>query len=167
MAPLLAPRLPARAPCKRRRPPPSCAAQGDDARRKCIARFDALKRDGAAAVIPGFGITPSDDAHAAYLLPERRFVNINLMWVKDLSFEKAQFRAHAPGGIKATAKASTSTARCFGEPASPTPTRARCALLADKIVMMLSVENAKTPNEALEWLQKIDLKSLAAFARNK
>ena len=29
---------------------PSCAPQGDDARRRCVARFEALKRDGAPVI---------------------------------------------------------------------------------------------------------------------
>ena len=93
---------------------------------------------------PGLGMAPSDDAHASYLLPERRFVNINLMWVKDLSFEKAQFRVHAPGETNGDHEGFDVQDR-------------RHAV----------GRNAKTPNEALEWLQKVDLKSLAAFAPSK
>jgi len=118
------------------------------------------------------------DAHAAYLLPDARFVNVNLMWVRDLVFEQTQFRVHVPGEQDEDTAARLShegfdvdglfVQRTRHLPApggkgGPDKSEAR-ALLADKIVVLMSVEKAAAPNEPIEWLRKLDLAGLAAFA---
>jgi len=118
------------------------------------------------------------DAHAAYLLPDPRFVNVNLMWVRDLTFEQAQYRVHVPGERDENTAARlshegidvdglfvqrTQYLPAPGGKSGAGKSEAR-ALLADKIVVLVSVEKATTPNEPIEWLRKLDLAGLTAFA---
>jgi len=118
------------------------------------------------------------DAHAAYLLPDPRFVNVNLTWVRDLVFEQAQFRVHVPGEQDQDTAARlshegfdvdglfvqrTQVLPAPGGKSGAGKSEAR-ALVADKIVVLVSVEKPATPNEPIDWLRKLDLAGLAAFA---
>jgi hypothetical protein len=118
------------------------------------------------------------DAHAAYLLPGRRFLNVNLMWVKALDFEKAQFRVSAPGETHKEEAAYLNhegfevdgffvqrtqyLPRPDGHGGDRSDAR---ALLADQIVVLVSVERPKEPDESVEWMRKLDLRGLAALTR--
>ena len=138
------------------------------------AKLGDIKREPPLPPDPLMGDTSGGIAHAAYLLPERRFVNINLMWVQELAGERAQFRVRRPGETKDSPAAGLQhegfeVDGLFVQRTSYTRSRKSevRALLADKIVVVLSVESAKEPNEPLEWLRKMDLQGLTAFARSK
>jgi hypothetical protein len=118
------------------------------------------------------------DAHAAYLLPGRRYLNVNLMWVKDLAFEEAQFRVSAPGETHEDEAAYLShegfevdgffvqrtqyLPRPDGHGGDKSEAR---ALLADRIAVLVSVERPNEPDEPVKWMRKLDLRGLAALAR--
>ena len=134
------------------------------------AKLGDIKREPPSRPDPLLGDTSGGVAHAAYLLPERRFVNINLMWAQEPAAERAEFVVHRPGETKESQAAGYEGFDVDGLFVQRTSyTRSRMsevrAVLADRIVVRLSVENAKEPNEPLEWLRKMDLQSLTAFAR--
>jgi hypothetical protein len=129
---------------------------------------------------PPLGMPPASgprDAHGAYLLPDPRFVNVNLMWVKDLAFEKAQFKVAKAGetdenltlGLKLEG---FDVDGVFVERTQYLPTadgrrgdksEAR-ALLGDRIVVLVSVERPTDANEPLDFIRKLDLRGLTTLA---
>jgi len=113
------------------------------------------------------------NVYAAYQLPEGRFVNVNLLWVKDPG---THFKVHRPGE-----KVDSETTpvryegfevdgffvqRTQGMPASdPGGTTSEASLLlADRLLVIVSIERPPDPNEPVEWIRKLDLPGLAAFA---
>jgi hypothetical protein len=119
------------------------------------------------------------NAHAAYLLPERRFVNFNMRWV-DASEAKVVFRVSKPGETRENTAAKLShegfeVDGFFVQRTSHLPTPGRAGggkseakvLLGDRLLVEVSVERPKDRNEPLEWLRKLDLRGLAALKRPK
>lgn len=132
---------------------------------------------------PASGAAPATgpgDAHAAYLLPDARLVNVNLTWVKDLAAERAQLKVQQAGetnedlaaglkhegfdldGVLVQRTQYLPTADGRGDDKS----EAR-ALLGDRIVVLVSVERPTGSNEPVEWMRKLDLRGLAALAAPK
>jgi hypothetical protein len=136
-------------------------AEAPDLDRFIPQELRGLKRNGPPATM---GVTEGSlIAHGAYLIEEeRRFVNVNFTEVVDLEFEKAQFRVGkgeskedgAIAGQEIDGRLVQRTS--YGSPAKSEAT----VLLADRIVVRVSVEKAKDPDEAIAYLKALDLSGL-------
>jgi hypothetical protein len=135
------------------------------------ARLGGIDR--MKAIEGDFGPTPPDAA-AAYLSQAiGKSINVNLMQVHDLKFSRAQFHGLAAGQTKESpaAKLSFKGFEVGGFKVERTQylteskkSEAR-ALLADKVDVMVSVQPADNPDEAIDYLKQLDLAGIEAFAK--
>ena len=111
-------------------------------------------------------------AHGAYLVQKgdrSRYVNVNLAEVVDLEFERAQFVVKA-GESRSSAGSDVLAKEVDGRLVqrrySPRmKTSEVIVILADEVIVRVSVEQANNPDEAFEWLAVIDLQGIEALAR--
>lgn len=108
---------------------------------------------------------------AAYMLKDDkpRFVNITIAPIKDLAFEKAQFRVHKDGetrdgnGRELLAKmiGGRLVQRSFSTSMGSSEVR---VLVDEALAVRVFVEHAKNADEAFEFLKHIDLDALGKLA---
>ncbi len=109
-------------------------------------------------------------AHGAYVLEDDsgpRMVNVNLMEVVDLEFERAQFvvgQGETKNGGNTVGKEIDGRLvqrKFYGSPAKSEVT----VLLVDRIVVRVSVEKATSPDEGFAYLAELDLAGLEGLVR--
>ncbi len=132
------------------------------------AQLEGLERAGPP---PDIGVTEGPlIAHGAYRIQEdgdARLVNVNLIEVVDLEFERAQFKAENGESLEGGAITGQEIdgrlvqRRAYGTP----PKSEVIVLLADRIVVRVSVEKAEDPDEALRYLAALDLAGLEALVQ--